>query len=156
MSNSLYKIADEPSPGALSSLAVRPLWPFIAIMFGGVWLSWSWFAVNGIAVGSPTKRLEWSLIAGGLAGCVVLILGISAVIGNEWIADAYNKYLVLVIVVWKLGITYALYVLQDHTIELYEYYGGSVKNGVYVILAAFFVSPPLLENLPGFAKILLS
>jgi hypothetical protein len=124
-------------------------------MFGGAWLSWGWFAINGIAVGSPTKRLEWSIIAGGLLVCVFLIFGITAVVDNEWIGDAYTKYLVLVIVAWKLGITYALYFLQDHTIELYEYYGGSVKNGVYVILAAFFVSPLLLGNLPAFARILL-
>jgi hypothetical protein len=125
-------------------------------MFGGVWLSWSWFVINGIAVGSPTKRLEWSLIAGGLLGCVALIFGFVTVIEQELIAEAYIKYLLLVLVAWKVGVTYALFHLQDHTIELYEYYGGTVKNGVFVVLASFFVSPLLLGSLPGFARMLLS
>jgi hypothetical protein len=153
--SSLYRIADEPSPGALSALAVRPLWPFVAVMFGGIWLSWSWFAINGLAVGSPTKRLEWSLIAGGVLGCVLLIFGLTAAVERELIADVYIKYLGLVIVAWKLGVTYGLFLLQDHTIELYEYYGGSVKNGIYVIVASFVVSPFLLGSLPGFARLLL-
>ena len=38
-----YRIADEPRPGAMEHLAVDPLWPFLAIMFGGAWLSWPWF-----------------------------------------------------------------------------------------------------------------
>ena len=33
-----YRIADEPRPGAMEHLAVDPLWPFLAIMFGGAWL----------------------------------------------------------------------------------------------------------------------
>jgi len=41
-----YRIADEPRPGALSQLAVNPLWPLLAVMLGGTWIAWPWFALN--------------------------------------------------------------------------------------------------------------
>ncbi len=156
MAKSDYRIADEPAPGALSNLAVRPLWPFIAIMFGGVWLSWTWFVLNGIAVGSPTKRKEWLWIAGGLLGSVLLLIGLVSVERNGLVPEVYIKYLTILLVVWKLGVTYALYALQSHTIELYEYYGGTVRNGIFVVVAALFVSPAVLGPLPEFMRIVLS
>ena len=62
-----YRIADEPAPGSLAVVATSPLWPFIAVMLGGVWLSWTWFAVNSFAVGSPSRRREIIWIVAGLA-----------------------------------------------------------------------------------------
>ncbi|MCW8891373.1 MAG: hypothetical protein OQL20_12005 [Sedimenticola sp.] len=155
MGNSVYRITDEPAPGAMSALVVNPLWPFIAVMFGGVWLSWSWFALNGVAVGSPSKNKEWMLIAGGLLGAVMLMLGLMYLADSGLVEQVYLKYLFLILVVWKLGITYALYALQSHTIELYEYYGGTIKNGVLVVVASFFVSPMILSSLPYYAQLLL-
>lgn len=156
MERSVYRIADEPSPGPLSAFAVRPLWPFVAVMLGGVWLSWSWFALNAIAVGSPTKRKEWIWIAGGLLGCAVLLLGLSAIEQAELVPETYMKYLGLVLVVWKLSVTYVLFTLQSHTIDMYEYYGGPVRNGLVVVIASLFVSPAVLGALPDFARVILS
>ena len=38
-------------------------------------------------------------------------------------------YLLLILVVWKLGISYVLYMLQASSFGIYEYYGGTVQNG---------------------------
>ena len=156
MAKSDYRIADEPAPGALSKFAVRPLWPFVAVMFGGVWLSWTWFAFNGIAVGSPTKRKEWLWIAGGLLGSVVLLMGLVSVEQHGLVAEVYIKYLTILLIAWKLGVTYALYALQSHTIALYEYYGGTVRNGIFLVIAGLFLSSVVLGPLPDFVRIVLS
>jgi hypothetical protein len=151
-----YKIADEPSPGALANLAVNPMWPFIAIMFGGAWLSWSWFVFNGIAVGSPTKRREWLWVIGGLGVSGVLVAVFSLMISKGLIVEPHIKYVMLLLVAWKLGVTYVLYSLQGHSIEIYEYYGGELRNGIYVVVAALFVSPLVLGVMPGFFRMMMS
>ena len=58
-----YRIGDEPRPGALARVAVDPMWPLLAVMLGGVWLSWPWFVLNGVVVGSPTRQ-GWQRVAG--------------------------------------------------------------------------------------------
>jgi hypothetical protein len=155
MNGSAYKISDEPTPGYLSSFAVNPVWPFVAIMFSGVWLSWSWFIFNSIAVGSPTKRIEWLLIGGGLIGGASIIFAISMVVQNGWVPESYLKYLMIILIVWKLGVTYALYYLQNHTIELYEFFGGTLRNGLFVAIGSIFVSDLILGPLPFYARVLL-
>ena len=156
MSDSSYRIADEPAPGTLAHLAVNPLWPFVAAMFGGIWLSWSWFFLNGLAVGSPTQKREWLWIGAGVVGSTLLLIALLSLIDAQVIGKEQVKYAFLLLVAWKLGVTYALYTLQSHSIELYEYYGGTLKNGAYVVAAAYFVSPQLTAALPSFFKILVS
>ena len=51
-----YHIADEPAASPLSKYAVSPLWPMLAVMFGGAWLAWPWFAVNAFAIGSASRK----------------------------------------------------------------------------------------------------
>jgi hypothetical protein len=63
---------------------------------------------------------------------------------------------VLVIVVAKLAVVYALYNLQARTIEIYEYYGGTLNNGALLLAAAFFFRGRLLDSLPGLAQLVLS
>ncbi len=156
MSTGAYRIVDEPTPGALAHLAVNPLWPFVSVMFGGIWLSWSWFLLNGIAVGSPTRKREWLWIGAGLVGSALLIFGLFNLVDSGVIAKEYIKYAFLLVVVWKLGVTYVLFSLQSHSIELYEYYGGRLRNGAYVIVAAYFVSPRIMDTMPAVLQTLLS
>lgn len=156
MSAGTYRIADEPTPGALAHLAVNPFWPFVAAMFGGIWLSWSWFVLNGIAVGSPTQKREWLWIAAGLIVSALLLSGLFYLIDTGVIAEKQIKYAFLLLVMWKLGVTYVLYTLQSHSIELYEYYGGPLKNGAIVIIAAYFVSPAILGAAPSYLRIWMS
>lgn len=157
MAENAYRIADEPDSGALAGLAVSPLWPFISVMFCGAWLSWGWFVVNAFAVGSPTRWRESLLVIGGLTGSVLLLAAIVMADRSGLIAADYLKYLFLSLVVWKLGVTYALYSLQSHTIELFEYYGGRLRNGLIVVVAAYLLAVPAMiaKALPSYAWIVL-
>lgn len=144
-----YRIEDEPRPGALQAIAVRPLWPLLGVMLGGTWLAWPWFVVNGIAVGSPTLWREISWVVGGLLGAAGLIVGIFTLAGAGVLPEAGLSYAVISLVVWKLLVSYRLYMLQARTFELYEYFGGTVKNGLMIAVAALFVEPRLLDLLRG-------
>ncbi len=146
-----YQIMDEPSPGGLSRVAVQPFWPLLAVMFGGAWLSWPWFVVNAFAIGSPTRRREIILASCGFGGNIVLSVGMVVLFYNEIVPRAGGPYLGLVLLVWKLGVSYWLYVLQSRTFGLYEYYGGPVHNGLIVVVAGFFVdlAVPVLSMVLG-------
>jgi hypothetical protein len=138
-----YKIIDEPRPGRWSRIVVDPLWPLFAFMFGGPVWGWAWFIVNGQALGSPTRLRELMFVVLGVCG----ILGLSVVLGSLMMAGIVTKesmpYAVLVFTLWKLGISYWLYELQSRSFELYRYFGGSVQNGVIVVVLAYFFRPKL-------------
>lgn len=156
MAGNRYRIADEPTPGPLAVVATRPLWPFVAIMLGGVWLSWTWFAVNSFAVGSPSRLREIIWIVAGLAVSALLALAIFAGVGRGILAQEQIKYAVLVITVWQLGVSYVLFILQNRTIEIYEYFGGVLRNGVFFLVAAAFIGRPLVAaKLSTFFKLVL-
>lgn len=151
-----YHIEDEPRPGALQTVAVRPFWPLLGVMLGGAWLAWPWFVLNSVAVGSPTLKRELAWAAGGFAGSAVLIFGILHLHLNGLLAEPSLPYALLALTVWKLWVSYRLFVLQSRTFELYEYFGGEVKNGMLVVLAAlFFARQALLTNLPSDFLVLL-
>jgi len=151
-----YRIADEPVPGPLAVVATNPLWPFIAVMLGGVWLSWGWFAINSFAVGSPSRRKEILWIITGLLVSAIMIFAILASAERGIIAKAHIKYAMLTVTVWQLGVSYVLYMLQSRTIEIYEYFGGVLRNGFFfLVLAAFIGRPMVAAKLPAFLKLVL-
>lgn len=139
-----YRIDDEPAPGRLQQIAVRPLWPLLGVMLGGAWLAWPWFVVNGVAVGSPTLRREIAWVVGGFVGTAGLIASIFYLLNTGRLPEAGFAYALISVVVWKLLVSYRLYMLQARTFELYRYFGGTVKNGLMVAVAALFVEPRLL------------
>jgi len=145
---------DEPQASGLSQVAVQPFWPLLAIMFGGAWLSWPWFVLNAHAIGSPTRRKEMILAACGFAGSLVIGLGIGALLIGEVLPRGAAPYLILVPVVWKIGVSYWLYALQSRTFGLYEYFGGSVQNGLIVILAGYFARRAVLGSVFDAAPLL--
>lgn len=156
MSSNSYRIEDEPMPGALSAWAVKPLWPFIAVMFGGALISWLWFLFNSFAVGSPTQKRECTWIAAGFAGSLVLVFTILSLHEQGVIAEDFLKYALLLVTVWKLAVTYVLFTLQSHTIELFEYYGGQLKNGIFILIAGVLASPFILASFPTAIKVALN
>lgn len=142
-----YHIADEPRPSTLARLAVNPFWPLLGVMFGGAWLSWPWFVFNAYAVGSPTRRRELAAAAGGFVGGAGLLYLLLSLIGGEVVPQRGLPYLLTILVLWKLGISYWLYVLQARTFELYTYFGGTVRNGIVVLIAAFLLEVRMMAPL---------
>ena len=134
-----YRIDDEPQPSALAKWVVDPLWPLFAIMFGGAVLSWAWFVWNGFAVGSPTKRRELGLAIGGLLGSALLLFGLVGLYASEALGELGFKYALIVLTVWKLGVSYWLYILQGRSFHLYQYFGGEVKNGFFLAFIGGFL-----------------
>lgn len=153
MSELAYRIADEPRPSGLAHLVVNPVWPLLAVMFGGVLLSWPWFLFNAQAVGSPTRRREALWVVGGLAGSVVILLCIIQV--GELVGTLGTSYLLVGLTVWKLFVSYWLYILQSRSFHLYEHFGGRVRNGMLVVVLGFFVLEKIYARMPNFLTFIL-
>jgi len=60
-----YKIIDEPRSTILNRLACNPVWIMFLTLLNPV-IGLSIFAVNSLAIGSPTKYKEWAYVVGGL------------------------------------------------------------------------------------------
>jgi hypothetical protein len=133
MTDGGYSIRDEPQSGPLSAYAVNPMWPLLAVMFAGAWLGWVWFAFNAVALGTPTRRQEHAIV--GVAFTATAAFAVAL------------RLALLVITVWKLGLSYALYLVQRRTFHIYEYYGGAVRNGLGVVIAGAIVGRPLVMDL---------
>lgn len=144
-----YRIDDEPLPGPLSRWSTSPYFCLLAVMLGGVWLSWPWFVFNGKAMGSPTFKREALWTVAGLVGTVCIVVVILFLAGRGVLPKPYVKYAAIAIPTWKLLVSYVLYDLQSRTFHLYEYYGGTVRNGMPVVLFGMFFGRTLLALLPS-------
>lgn len=150
-----YRIADEPRPGTLAHLAVNPVWPFFGVMFGGAALSWSWFIVNGAAIGSPTRRQELAWAIGGMIGSLALIGTILFLAGQGLLGRLGVSYSLVGLTVWKLAVTYWLFTLQSRSFHLYEHFGGPVRNGMLIVALGFLLTNRLYAGLPDILRLLL-
>lgn len=151
-----YRIEDEPRPSALSHLTVRPFWPLLGWMFGGTWIAWPWFMVNGVAMGSPTLGREIGLIFVGALGIVGIFAGGVGVLDAFGLDDVTGiRFIALAVTLWKLAVSYFLHGWQARTFSLYEHYGGRVRNGVIVVIAAAVLQQRLAATLPPVLAFLL-
>ncbi|WP_460146261.1 hypothetical protein [Pseudomonas sp. H3_H08] len=100
-----------------------------------------WFVFNAIAVGSPTRVREWLLAGLCLVGSLVIGAVLLQLVGAGYIqSQAQIQYALLTLVVWKLAIGYLLFMQQNATIEIYQYYGGVLNRfGLPVVLVGAFV-----------------
>jgi hypothetical protein len=153
---SSYQIADEPAPSTLARFAVNPLYPMLAAMLAGVWFAWPWFAFNSFAIGSPTRRAELAWLVVGLIAPPAIGSALILARGAELLPASAGPYIGLAVIVAKLVIVYAVFLLQSRTIEIYEYYGGKLVNGIWPLLAAFYVGDRLLQGLPVLLQLTLS
>lgn len=145
----LYQLPDEPRPGALQSAVTDPLWAFLATLLIGAWFGLAWFAFNALALGSPTLKREIGLIAAALAGKALTVLAIAGMLGAGWIEKPAVPYLYLIAVGLLLAATYALYLLQQRTFELFTHFGGEARNGVIVLVVGMAVVKPYVAPLLG-------
>ncbi|HEX3758562.1 MAG TPA: hypothetical protein VHW23_07630 [Kofleriaceae bacterium] len=135
-----YQIADEPVETSLRSYVVRPSMPLLAIMLGGAWLAWPWFAFNAIAMGSPTRRKEIALCAAAFAGTAALGAIVIALFNAGLLPDgAPVRLAVLGVVTFKVAITYHISAVQSRTFHVYEYYGGRVRDPRRLLGAAYLL-----------------
>lgn len=135
-----YQIADEPHETSLARYVVRPSVPMTAAMLAGAWLAWPWFAFNAIAMGSPTKRKEIALVIAAFAGTAVLGLVVLGLSDAGYLPDGVPlRFAFLAIATFKLAMTYYLFLVQDRTFHVYQYYGGAVRNGSGVTSAGYWL-----------------
>jgi hypothetical protein len=142
-----YRIQDEPQPSLWSHFAVNPLWPLLSMMLAGVWLAWPWFIFNGFIIGSPTRWRELIWIISGLVGNIILSVVVIMLINHFVQSPTAMQYILLILLVWKLAVSYMVFMLQTETFELYEYYGGVVKNGIWVLLIGTFLGRRFLYEI---------
>jgi hypothetical protein len=138
MSTTLYRIVDEPQPSRLESMAVRPYFPLLASMLGGVIVAWPWFVVNALALGSTTRRREIGVVVLGFLGIAAYAGVYITLYTHRHIPDVFLPYAPLPLIVWKLAITYWLFELQERAAELRAYFGAKLRNGLGVVAIAFF------------------
>ncbi|MGE0548252.1 MAG: hypothetical protein AB7O24_11180 [Kofleriaceae bacterium] len=136
-----YAIADEPSETGLGHWVVDPSGPLLASMVCGAWLAVPWFAVNAIALGSPTKRKEIGLCVLTLIGTVVLGWAVLA-LREAGIIHSITalRFALLGVVTWKVGMMYAIHTIQSRTFHVYEYYDGPVRSSSAVISFGWMAS----------------
>jgi len=135
-----YAIPDEPRPGRLGHLVVRPSAPLLALMLCGAWVAWPWYIFNAIALGSPTRRREIALSVGAVAGTAVLGVVVIALVDAGVIESTTAiRLALLAIATWKIGMAYAISTLQARTFHVYEYYGGRVRNPNLVLIGGFIL-----------------
>jgi len=144
MARAGYRIADEPVPGGLAHMAVRPVWPLFAMMFVGPWFSWPWFVLNGIAVGSPTRVRELIGAIVGFAGSFGIVYAIFHLVEAKVLTQAMLPYAGIVLIAWKISVSYWLYMVQARTFEIYEYFGGIVRSGLVVVFVVYFAEGRVL------------
>jgi len=139
-----YLILDEPRPSGLAHYAVNPVWPLFGMMFAGAWFGWLWFLFNGQAIGSPTRRKELLAVLIGFVGLAALPVLLYAVLKQlHWPAGFH--YALVVFACWKVGVCYWLYFLQSRSFELYEYYGGALRSGMFVVIGGYMLSRALAD-----------
>lgn len=127
---------------------VHPFWPLLATMLGGVWLGWSWFLFNGARLTTERLRRQIVTIGVGLAVSSVLAIAIMMMLGAGILDLDDVKYVGIALAGWKLTIAYVLYNWQSRDYELWEYYGGAVKNGIAVVVLGLFARPFIFGALP--------
>lgn len=149
MAKGSYIIDDEPATGGpLQKFIVDPMHPLLAVMMAGVWLGWPWMVLNGRALGSPNWKRQARLVAVGLGVTVLLALTIMFLWEEEIIRTrTHIQVALLVVTVWKLGISYKVHAMQAETFELHRYYGGNVVDGWRIVLLGAYLGRALVLGL---------
>lgn len=134
--------------GDAKAPVVNPMWPMLALMFAGVWVAWPWFLLNEALMKSDDLRRQAKLVLLGLLGSTVIAAVILAMVKFELLGVREARYVVLLLVTWKLGVSYVLHARQLESFALWQYFGGQGRNGMYVMIAAALLAEPLFAKLP--------
>lgn len=129
-----YRIQDEPLATHPRGLVIDPFWALLAVMLGGAALGAALFAINAFFLRGPTWRRELELCVGMLAGAGILGYCLLQAQSAGMLPPGSAKYAMLVVVAWKLAVTYWIYYLQQTGFALFEYFGGKAQNGLPIVL----------------------
>jgi hypothetical protein len=142
-----YRIVDEPAPSRFSNLVVNPFWALLALMLGGAWVGFPWFAFNSVAIGSATVRKELALSFAGLAGAAAIAAFLLHLSDVGTLTRDLIPYAGTVLILWKLGIGYALHETQAPSFQLYTYFGGRSRKGLLVVIGGLVLRQVLITQL---------
>jgi hypothetical protein len=121
---------------------IDPFWALLAVMMGGAAFGALLFALNAWFLRGPTWRREIELSITMLVGAGILGFLLVQAEASGAIPTGAVKYAFLIVVAWKLAVTYWIYYLQQTGFALFEYFGGKAQNG----LAIVFVGAILLRR----------
>lgn len=147
-----YTIIDEPHPGTLARAAVDPLWPFLALMMGGPWVGLPWFVFNGVAIGSASLRKEIGWAAVALVLQTAIWLGMIALVGALGLGKLELGYLRFAPIVSLMTCGYLLHFNQARSAQLFVHFGGRLRLGWPLAIAASVGRPwvaDALDHLPS-------
>lgn len=138
-----YEIPEEPPPGPLARIAVRPFWPFFGTMIGPGPLGWAWFLLNSFATRSPSRWREVVITA---VGSIVWLI---AVVVQMQVFERYpdaTPYIAIVVITVNLGVGYALWLEQNRSFHLWERMGRPVANGLFGVVAILLLLGPMSRS----------
>ena len=144
-----YRIADEPTPGRMAGWTVNPFWPLLGTMLGGSWLGLPWFAFNAAAMGSATRRREWTWLGVGLVVSAALGGGLLLAAGAHLLPAWAFRYAPVGLTAWRLLVAYMVFSLQQASFELHQHFGGPARNGALLVVAAALLPPAKLLGKEG-------
>ena len=150
-----YRVPDEPPPSPWAAFAVQPFWALFSIMWASTLVSYVWFAINSVALGSATRTRELKTLGAGLAVVTIYTQLLVMLIEVGLVEKPAVPYLVLVIVAVKLGVAYHVHTLQERACELFTYFGGEPKPAGRVVFVLGIVSSFVLALLPPFWRVVL-
>ncbi|HWA75316.1 MAG TPA: hypothetical protein VG937_23425 [Polyangiaceae bacterium] len=144
-----YRIVDEPGPSGLSRLTVNPVWPFLASMLAGTWLAWPWFALNSACLGID-RRFYRDLILIGLSFAATLgaTFALYQLYLNHVLDRTSLRYAALAPQAIRLSLLYVVYMREERTFQLFEYFGGRPANGLLPLMLGALLRGPLFSRLP--------
>lgn len=139
--SAVYRIRDEPLTQP-RGFVIDPFWALLAVMMGGAAFGALLFALNAYFLRGPTWRREVELSLTMLLGAAILGFILVQAEASGALAAGAVKYAFLIVVAWKLAVTYWIYYLQQTGFALFEYFGGKAQNG----LALVFVGAILVRR----------
>jgi hypothetical protein len=101
-------------------------------------------------MGSPTRQRELVMAIAGFLGGVVLAALVVGLHQGEIIHTRVARSLVIGVIVFKLGVGYAIHTLQSRTFAVYEHFGGAVRSGRMVLVASLIVRVMIVVGLSDF------
>lgn len=144
-----YRILDEPGPSALARLTVNPVWPFLASMLAGTWLAWPWFALNSACMGIDRRFYrDLALIGASIAANLLALVILNQLVLNFVLDERNFRYALLVPQAIRLSLLYLVFMREERTFQLFEYFGGRAANGMLPLMLGVFLRGPLLTHLP--------